>query len=352
MFARLSIDSPPPLYYIVLKFWGGIFGSGVGSLRSLSVIFGALTIWVGYLFARELLASNADESKPLSFLTGLLLAVNPWLIWSSMQVGNVAFGTFLGLLASYLLIKALRENELRAWLAYVLSLIACLFTHYFFLVVFLAHLGFSGYYILRQKKDWRYPAGSFVLSFLIILPWLLKTFRQFELTNNDFVFMLPFLIVLLSFLLLKISGSRTKKTIIVILIFANLFSYAFYAVGLDAKNNPGMAGATEYINERAGDTDKIFLSTEFLYPGFVYYNGTGIQPKLISETKALNLLISPEYITLENEILKNTQTEINDNVWLVWTREQNQTKPNVPGTWTVVEEIEFGGIAITYYLVK
>src|SRR5688572_20559441 len=50
MMHRIGLDVHPPLYYWVLRIWSYVFGSSLLSLRSLSILFGILTIYAGYLF--------------------------------------------------------------------------------------------------------------------------------------------------------------------------------------------------------------------------------------------------------------------------------------------------------------
>src|SRR6185503_11318507 len=59
MMYRIGLDVHPPLYYWVLKAWTYIFGQSLLSLRSLSILFGVLTIYAGYLFVRK--AFNNDR---------------------------------------------------------------------------------------------------------------------------------------------------------------------------------------------------------------------------------------------------------------------------------------------------
>ena len=47
-------DVHPPLYFLILKCWMTVFGDSTLALRSLSVLFGALTVSGMYLFGREL----------------------------------------------------------------------------------------------------------------------------------------------------------------------------------------------------------------------------------------------------------------------------------------------------------
>src|SRR5438309_2776395 len=49
----VSGESTPPLYYIVAWVWAKLFGTGEVGLRSLSALFGTLTIPVAYVLGRR-----------------------------------------------------------------------------------------------------------------------------------------------------------------------------------------------------------------------------------------------------------------------------------------------------------
>src|SRR3989338_7921066 len=53
MMQRIILDVHPPLYYFVLRLWSYVFGDGLLSLRFLSILFGVLTIYAGYLFVKK-----------------------------------------------------------------------------------------------------------------------------------------------------------------------------------------------------------------------------------------------------------------------------------------------------------
>ena len=52
-------ESNPPLYYVLAWGWAKAFGTGEFGLRSLSALFGAATVPVGYLIGRQLASRRA-----------------------------------------------------------------------------------------------------------------------------------------------------------------------------------------------------------------------------------------------------------------------------------------------------
>ena len=55
-------DANPPLYYLLLKLWMGIFGTSEIALRSLSLIFFWATLYVVYLILKEVYALGTKKS--------------------------------------------------------------------------------------------------------------------------------------------------------------------------------------------------------------------------------------------------------------------------------------------------
>ena len=63
---RVIHDNHPPLHYVVLHFWTGIFGTSLGALRSLGVLLGGLTIVGCYLFTVEALRGRTGPTTASS----------------------------------------------------------------------------------------------------------------------------------------------------------------------------------------------------------------------------------------------------------------------------------------------
>ncbi len=80
-------DFHPPLYYLMLKSWTGVFGYSEISLRMPSVIFSLITIYIVYLLA----------GSKAAWLTGL----NPLLIYYSQEARMYSMVTMLLIAALY-----------------------------------------------------------------------------------------------------------------------------------------------------------------------------------------------------------------------------------------------------------
>ncbi len=145
-----ATDIQPPLYYLLLRPWLLVAGESEFALRFLSLIFGVLTVPLLAVVGRRLFGPRAGA------LTGLLAAVAPLYVWYAQEARMYTLLTFLGLLASYLLLRALERPARRFWLAYVLVSALALYTHYF--AVFL--LAFHLLYGLSTVRSRQSPVGS------------------------------------------------------------------------------------------------------------------------------------------------------------------------------------------------
>jgi mannosyltransferase len=118
-------ESNPPLYYVLAWGWAKEFGRTEWGIRSLSALFGALTVPLGYPIGRQLASRRVGL-----ILTGLL-AFNPMLIWYSQEARSYALLVFFGALSFLFFLRALdtrRGRELAFW---ALASALALGSHYF-----------------------------------------------------------------------------------------------------------------------------------------------------------------------------------------------------------------------------
>jgi len=177
--SRTAADIQPPLYYLMLHGWIQLFGDDEPVVRGLSALFGVLAVPLIYGVAWQLL-----HRRLAALLAALLLAVSPLHIWYSQETRMYTLLILLCLLSSYILLLLIppstpreRGRGVRAplWLAFVLTSIAAVYTHYFALFI----LAFQAIYLLivwwRQDFPARLARGGLASGAAIILaylPWL------------------------------------------------------------------------------------------------------------------------------------------------------------------------------------
>jgi mannosyltransferase len=118
-------ESNPPLYYVLAWAWAKVFGTGEVGLRSLTALFGAATVPVGYLIGRQL------SSRRAGLVLAALIAVNPMLIWYSQEARSYALLVFFCALSLYFFARALESARGRDLGLWALTSALALCSHYF-----------------------------------------------------------------------------------------------------------------------------------------------------------------------------------------------------------------------------
>lgn len=124
-------ESTPPLYYLLAWLWSRVTGVDEAGLRSLSALFGTLTVPVCYAAARTLVAHRAGV------IVAGLAAVNPLLVWYSQEARAYSLFVLLGALSFLAFAQAFAEPSPRRLAFWAGASSLMILTHYFgvFLVV-------------------------------------------------------------------------------------------------------------------------------------------------------------------------------------------------------------------------
>ncbi len=96
-------DIHPPLYYYVLHFWRGAFGSSELALRSLSAILGSVLVWLTYLIAKRLFAVK------IGLVAALVAAIDPFQIYYSQEARMYMLLAVIGAASTLVLIQLLER---------------------------------------------------------------------------------------------------------------------------------------------------------------------------------------------------------------------------------------------------
>ena len=113
----------PPLYYLLSRWWTKLFGSSVNVHRSLSAGISLLAFPCMYWLCLELFNSS------LAAVIGvILLAVSPFHLIFAQEVRMYGMWTVTILLFSFLLLRAIRLQQLQDWILYAASLTLSLYT--------------------------------------------------------------------------------------------------------------------------------------------------------------------------------------------------------------------------------
>lgn len=92
-------DFHPPIYYMFLRLWTGVFGFSELALRAPSIIFSLITIYLIYLIAKKI--SNQKTALWAAIFTGF----NPLLIYYAQEVRMYSLITMLLTIVLYYFVK-------------------------------------------------------------------------------------------------------------------------------------------------------------------------------------------------------------------------------------------------------
>ena len=135
-----------------------ILGESAWSLRLPAVLFGIGSIWALYMLGRYV--GGAREA----LLAAAMLAFSYHHVWFSQNARGYTGLLFWTLLASWLLLRGLREARPQLWLFYAIAVALGVYTHITMLFVFLGHfIIYLSTPVVRRRAIWHDTwAGLFI----------------------------------------------------------------------------------------------------------------------------------------------------------------------------------------------
>lgn len=174
----------PPLHTLVLGGWISLAGDNDFAVRFLSLFFGMLAVVLTY-------ALGAQFDRRAGLIGAGLLALSPLAVYYSQEARDYTLLLALTLIATVSFVCFLRgDQRRRVWLAYVGSMIAALYTHYFalfpwaainvaWLMVVIGRAGLQNKINLRASvSQWLTWLAAQCLILLAFLPWLPNALAQ------------------------------------------------------------------------------------------------------------------------------------------------------------------------------
>ncbi len=176
MIELVKVDAHPPLFYVYLKVWGEIFGWSELSLRMSSAVPGALSVVFIMVIIRRLFSMKA------ALMTGVFVVMAPFLIRYDFEIRMYALVTLLGVVGTWVLLKARESHSRIWWLAYAIVVTLGMYTLYMSIVIWLAHAAWLLYLDVSSKrnvfrqKHWLY----FGLAVALFVPWIPVVIAQLQ----------------------------------------------------------------------------------------------------------------------------------------------------------------------------
>ncbi|GBC60941.1 hypothetical protein DENIS_1901 [Desulfonema ishimotonii] len=172
-------DTNPPLYYMILHWWIGIFGTSEFSIRFPSVIFGVLSVGMMFVAGKQLF----DEETGV--LAALLMGISAFHVYYSQEARTYSFLVFLTLASMFFFVNLIRRNRISDLAGYVLFSVLLVYAHIYGSFVVLAQ---NLYVILlgipfRKEargilKKWVVGQVAVAGLFALWLPMLLSAMQE------------------------------------------------------------------------------------------------------------------------------------------------------------------------------
>jgi len=331
MIEAVSKDVHPPLYFLILHYWIGLFGDAEFTIRFLSVIFGFLAIFMMYRVGSLIFDRN------VGIMSSLILSLSVFHIHYSQELRGYSLIVLLTLVSMYFFIRLFQERKTSTSVLYILSSALLLYTHFFGLFVIAAqNIYLISEFMLSRKK----PGPGFVrwlllqaILFVLFLPWFGFLARQAQVIQSGaFLGWLPAPTILSLITTLFVYSAYFSEFALLWVLASSTFLVLMYLI-LSA--NSLMVFKTLGLRPRRLDSDSVlllvwlltpiiipFIISQFFVPvywtrftmpaslafyilvarGIVNISTKGIRLSIISLVIALSLIITwGFYTTTDNE---------------------------------------------------
>jgi mannosyltransferase len=174
LLALTAVDAHPPIYYLLLKAWGNIFGWSEFALRSLSAVVAAGTVGTILVLIRKIFTTKAMFAvTPFAILA-------PFFLRYGYEVRMYALVGLIGALATLVLVKAVQSTRRRYWIFYALLVALGMYTMYMSAVIWLAHVVWLAIRTIKQKQPLlKQPwVKAYIGAVILFVPYMPTFFFQ------------------------------------------------------------------------------------------------------------------------------------------------------------------------------
>lgn len=167
MLHTTALDMHPPLFYIMLRIFGTLFGTSFFALKMMSVLFTGCTMLLGVTIVRKNWGAKA------AFLFNLVIGLGPQFIFYSVNIRMYALVSFFVIASALLAYNIIQNSGKLNWILFVLSSLGGVYTHYFAVVPLTLIYGYLlvGLF-LERKRDCKYFVLGCVMTVAGYVPWL------------------------------------------------------------------------------------------------------------------------------------------------------------------------------------
>ena len=179
---RLVEENPhhPPLYYVINRIWGKIFGTSILAMRILPALISLLAFPCIYWLCLELF-----EESITGWVAIALIAVSPFHLAYAQEARQYSLWVVITLLSSAVLLRAVRVKTPFSWAVYGITIALGLYTKLFFGLVVIGH----GIYLFannsfRFSKIIKSYLVAFLSSLVVFTPWIIVLVNQYSQANR------------------------------------------------------------------------------------------------------------------------------------------------------------------------
>jgi len=171
-----SGDTLPPLYYLLMKAWTGVAGTGEAVLRVPSAFASALSVGLTYTLMRRI------SSEPVSLLSAFLVSVSPFQVMAAQEARMYALLGTLTLASTLALVWSVERGGTLRWAVYAVLAGLMTSTHYIGILM----LGAHGLWVAGAARKHLLPwLVSMAVLALLCVPWVPALWAQTVQVNSQ-----------------------------------------------------------------------------------------------------------------------------------------------------------------------
>lgn len=167
LFDALRHDGSPPLYYLALHFWMGVFGTGTRAVRALAALFSLATLPAAWRLGRTI------GGRRVAVALVVLMACNPFALRYGTENRMYSLVMLLATLVALSLVRALQQPTVLRLFAFGTLCGLLMLTHYWALYL-MAGIGsclLLGSFVGQLRANARLALIALCGGGLVFLPW-------------------------------------------------------------------------------------------------------------------------------------------------------------------------------------
>ena len=180
-YAKFKNELHPPLYYLGLRLYTGLFGLSTTSLRTFSVVGVLATLLLGYFAGQRVFGKQGALYLCLMLISVPMLAVYShqarMYSWAAFSITGVFIYSCL----------FIRTGATRDLILLLIFTVAAMYIHYYSMIAaFMANVFVFLQLFLTKNRKWLNHLISLLIAAILFLPWLSMFIVQVKRVQNAF----------------------------------------------------------------------------------------------------------------------------------------------------------------------